>query len=188
MAKRGWIALLLAALLMLTCVSVLADAEEVSIPNPIHEVDSYEALCAALPDIAIDKVPEDAAEVTYDWIEGDPKIAEIQFSWGDHDYTYRAAACADDVPTQEIDGVYADFTHVEEIPGLFDNGQVLTYSANEDGNGMGLVTWNIPSVKTQYSLFSETAGMPDATILRLAKLIVPTDSDDAAKWAANDDE
>ena len=191
--KQGFFALLPVMLLLTAAFGAFAaettlpgetPIPEETIVNPMHEVESYEALAAALPDIAIDRVPEDAEEITYAYIDTEPKIAQIQFAWGDDYYTYRAAYAADEASKQDIDGLYFDFDYNEVLPGLFENGQTLNLRAFEN-EAEAAVDWYIPAVKTQYSLFSETAGSPDMKIVMLAELIVPTDGDAEAEWALN---
>ena len=157
---------------------------EETIVNPMRDVESYEALVAALPDIAIDRVPEGAEEISYAWIDGDLKIAQIQFAYGEDYYTYRAAYAASEADKHDIDGLYFNFDHQESLPGLFENGLVIGLRAFEN-EAEAAVDWYIPAVKTQYSLFSETAGSPDMKIVMLAELIVPTDGDAEAEWALN---
>lgn len=160
---------------------------ETEIINPMHDVETYEALCAAIPEIAIDRVPEGAEEIRYSWIDGDPKIAQIQFAWGEDFYTYRAAFAEDETAKADIDGLYFDFDHMETLTGLFKSGFALNLRAFENETEAA-VDWFIPAVKTQYSLFSETAGSPGMNIVMLAELIIPTDTDDASAWALNEAE
>ena len=63
----------------------------VGMPSPIHEVDTYADLLAAVPGTVLSDAPEGATAVSYNYIDGEPIISQIQFALDGYEYCYRAA-------------------------------------------------------------------------------------------------
>lgn len=164
--------------------SAHVDEDGETIDNPMHDVDSFEALQAAVPGVVIARPPEDANTVTYTWIHAEPVIAQIQFIWGEDFYTYRAAALPDSGEKADIDGLYLPFDEEESFTNLFEGEEDVLRVRSSTEEAYAVCDWVRADLKTQYSLFSETAGEPEMPIIELAATLMPVQS----AWAEDSDE
>lgn len=129
-----------------------ATSSMLRLPNPIVELESYEALCAALPDIHMSDAPEGSYDVRYSYINAEPVVAQIDFNYGGDDYIFRAAAMAED-DTTDISGVY-DALPDTKILAVTDGGSYSLHYSGE--NAEGLASWYLPHAFCRYSLFTQT--------------------------------
>lgn len=179
--RKTLITLLLAALLLFSFGAMAAepdldehfDEDGVALENPMHDVETFEELCAAVPGAKIANAPEGATDIFYCWIHTEPVIAQIQFFYGDDAYTYRATALADSQNPVDIDGLYLDFDLEEKFDNLFpgDNDLFTVHSKSDDTYVM--IDWVRADANTQYTLFSETAGETDMRIMDVIAKLLP---------------
>ncbi|MEG0048596.1 MAG: hypothetical protein RR865_05485 [Clostridia bacterium] len=163
-----------------------ADSFNLTLANPLTELATFEELCAALPQLLLHNAPKGAAEVNYNSIEGEPLLAQINFTVDGHEYKYRAAAAATnkiaDHQEDVVSGLYYHFDQdvdeedVEEgdklpfaIPTNFPPKFEMEYNQKTPEVALH---WYEPQAKTQYCLFSDTAGMPDMTFLAVAEALL----------------
>lgn len=191
--KKKWIvltALLLAVCLLAACAEQSVPAAEmdvdndkpaaaaeepaVGLANPMVSCASYAELTANVPGIKLSDAPLGAENAVYDYIKGEPVVAQIIFSYAGDEYTYRAAQCVNEAAMVDISGVYEEFPHVEEL----DNEQNITDGGKytlryRDDNDIGLATWYYPPTGCQYSLFTETGCNEHQMIEEVIDLMLP---------------
>lgn len=183
--KSIFIFLLIAA--MLLCGTSIAAQTSAGVPSPMHEYSSLEELRDAAPDMTLAYVPDGAVDITYHTIDGSFLAAQIEFTLDGHSYTYRAAAAKDektaDHQDESLGGIYIDFDEdVDEedvkegdkipfaVPESFSFEFEIEYNKK---TAEVYMEWYLPEVKTQYTLFSTTAGMPDMPLITVAELMQP---------------
>ena len=154
-----------------------ASTEMAGMPSPVHELDSYAALLAAQPKAMLSDAPEGATNVTYCYIDNEPTISQIQFTYEGNDYTYRAAASPEAAQT-DIAGIYETLGKTEQLK-VEDNvtmgGQyALRY---QEGTTMGLATWYYTPTGCQYSLWTETGCDVNQSIEEVVDLLLPIAND-----------
>ncbi|MDO5110717.1 MAG: hypothetical protein Q4E65_00265 [Clostridia bacterium] len=155
-------------------VPTVAAAEEpaVGLPNPIVEVDGYKALTDAVPGTMLSDAPVGASDVTYSYINGEPIISQIMFTYGGNEYTYRAAQAAENAQ-QDISGVYDALPKTSENNAT-DGG---VYKLQYDGKTtIGLATWYYAPTGCQYSLFTPTGCDVSQQIEEVVDALLPIDT------------
>ncbi len=172
------ILVLMLAMLLLTSVS-LADDNTASddgemliggeTVSPMTSFESFEELATAMPGVTLLAPPADALDIAFNTIDGEPLIAQIEFSWDGDLYTLRAAAT--DAKNSEMAGVYVDFDDEDAASELTDltfapGVQDFSLKADHD-DGQVLASWYDQANKTSYTLYSDTAGAPEMRILFL---------------------
>lgn len=123
------------------------------IPNPLEQQAAAEAFKAL--GITMD-APDFATDVTYYTIGG--KIAEVIFTFGGAEYTYRAA-----LGDEDISGVYDTFTQAFTMQ-MQREADVIPVSAVTGAEGGTLVTWAADGVS--YSLYT-ASGVDEASLRTL---------------------
>lgn len=161
------------------------DEEGALVVNPMHDVATFEELVAAVPGVQLSPVPEGATDVSYTWIHTEPTIAQIQFQYEGHFYTYRAAVLVDHDNPADIDGIYLAFDHEEGFDNTFEGDDDYLHVRSNTEDTYALIDWSRVDVGTQYSLFSETAGEPNMDIIETAVILLPAGDD---WWTMPDDE
>ena len=133
-------------------------------------------MLTACPGIFMSDVPEGASAVAYNTITGGTvtPIAEIQFTLGGSQYTYRAAVCKDEASMADIAGVYDQFDKAKSLSAetSLTNGGSYQLEYNE-GNAMGLATWYYPPTVCQYSLFTDKGCNMDQQIEEVVDALLP---------------
>ncbi len=151
----------------------------VGLPNPIVSVDSYAALLSAVPGVMLSDAPQDAQNVTYCYINGQPVIAQIEFELDDNAYTYRAAAAAQDAQA-DISGIYDELAKSAELTAkgnITTGGEyTLRYAAGET---KGLATWYYAPTQCQYSLYTPTGCDVSQQIEEVVDILLPILTDAA---------
>ncbi len=174
--------------LFLSCIGGVMALAEVGVVTPYTECASIDELRAAFPDTQLSDAPQGATQVSYaNYTTGDPRpFAQIMFILEGHEYIYRAMAAEDrkaaDKQEDKLSGLYIDFDEdVDEedvregdkipfaVPAAFAFEFEIEYNRND---GASTMEWYIPEAKTQYNLFSQTAGMPDMKLLAVAELML----------------
>ncbi len=186
MKKTAKIFLLTVLVLWVTVGVALADGGAMVV-TPYTQCATIEELRAAFPALTLADAPQGATEVSYaNYATGFPTgFAQIQFTLEGNEYTYRAMAAdnremADD-QDDALSGLYIDFDEdvdledVREkdnipfaIPATFTFAFEIEYNRKDAAANMN---WYIPEAKTQYNLYSETAGMPEMKLVSVAELL-----------------
>lgn len=123
-----------------------SDGQQAQIPNPVVEQKSAAAFEAL--GITID-APDGAENIVYSIIGGE--LAEVRFTYGGNDYTYRASTVSDD-----ISGVYDTFSPAFTLDILYgEYGLPVSAEADSGAEGGSLVTWAEDGVN--YSLYTASA-------------------------------
>lgn len=129
--------------------------------SPMNSVDSFEALQAALPEIELFDVPEGATNVSYDWINTEPTIAQIIFDFDGVTYCYRAAHSETAEDMVDIDGIYTPL-HEEE------SGHEEIELLTDEEHKLGIVHYFYAERQTQMSLACEIENADaGATLIKL---------------------
>ncbi len=183
--KKGWKrAQALVTIVALLCMGTFAQAA--GVVNPMTDYDDIETLRAAIPAVFISDAPEGAGEVYYSSIDG--TVLQVMFTFGDHNYTYRAKAAESGKMTDEeeraFSGVYTDFDEdvdtediVEgdkipfEMPALPEDGFRFEVEYGKK-DPAALIHWYDPEAKARYCLYSESAGAPDMEILTVFEMLL----------------
>lgn len=151
--------------------------EMIGMPSPVHDMESYKALLAAQPAAMLLDAPEGATGVTYCYIDNDPTISQIQFTYEGNDYTYRAAAVPE-AAQADIAGIYEELGKTEQLK-VEDNvtmGGAYTLRYQE-GSTMGLATWYYAPTGCQYSLWTATGCDVNQSIEEVVDLLLPIAND-----------
>ncbi len=172
------ILVLVMAMTLLASVSIADDAATTDdgemliggeVVSPMTSFETFEELQAAMPDVKLLAAPEDALDVSYNTIAGEPLLAQIEFSWDDDLYTLRAAAAS--AKNIEMAGVYVDFDDDDAAEELIDVAfapAIKDFALSTDhDDGQTLASWYNQDSKTAFTLYSETAGAPELRILFL---------------------
>lgn len=189
-----WVACLLAVLMLFGCgagsanntalanpevtpTAVPEDGPVIGLPNPVVTVASYEELLKAVPGVMLSNAPTNAQNVTYCYINGDPVIAQIEFTVNNNEYTYRAAAAKVDAQS-DISGVYDDLSKSAELTAegnITAGGKyTLRYAPGET---KGLATWYYAPTGCQYSLFTPTGCDISQEIEEIVDQLLPITTD-----------
>lgn len=154
--------------------------EETGMPNPFVEVASYEELIAACPDVAIFDAPAGSSLVKYSYCKSTDAVdfAQIDFSFGDDSYQYRAkASAAEPAADDTLHGYFYEFTNDETIEqeGHLSY-RLRTAEGEAEASTIGVATWYNPALQCQYSLTTQTSQDAATVIKSVAPLLTQTDA------------
>ncbi len=159
MLKRFVVAMFLVAMVLAlaACSAEEVEAPQTELPNPV-QLSSAEEI---LEDLGFNLLtPVGAEEVTYSIIDmGDEeKIAQVDFTLDEIEYTYRASAAAE---WTDISGMNYEWTEEVETNVSYTTGK--TFIAEDDDDKVGVILWfdEVPGI--QYSLSMDREA--DYTVL-----------------------
>ncbi len=133
--------------------------------SPMNEMDDLGTLLAAVPGLTLYDAPEGASDVTYNWINTDPIIAQIEFKLNGIEYCYRAAKCDTAEDQTAIDGIYAEMHEVAEREDVH-----LCYDEEEQ---FAAVHYFSEAEKAQYSLVAPVQPDGGEGIMAIAWEMLP---------------
>lgn len=158
------------ALVLVLCAGIcsvaFADAPSVGLANPLHESDRAGVLEAT--GFALD-APEDAEDVSYFWISGDPVIAEVRFTQDGHQFTYRAAG---ENEFKDISGMYYEWESSTEAA-LDYLKATLFWNENKEG----IILWYDMAPGVMYSLSVDSGADPRLLCSTADDVFVPVQGD-----------
>lgn len=177
-----WLAVTLSAFMLLACSKKpaaqinaggspsagTAAETPVALPNPVIDAENYDALCKAVTTVKLADAPEGADDVSYSYINGEPVISQIMFSYGGNEYTYRAAACESEGAQTDISGVYDPLENEETNSN--DGGEYKLRSSKTKTTGVA--EWYDAAAKCQYSLYTPTGCDVNQQIEDVADLLM----------------
>lgn len=152
-----------------------AQSSSTGLANPLVEVDSYEELRKAVPEVILSDAPKGATGIRYTYINMEPRISEIVFTYGGDEYTYRAAKIDNKDEKVDISGVYDELNVLHSIESNVTNGGSYTLRCS-DTNSEGLAQWYDESTGCTYSLFTRTGCDESQQIEEVVDLLIKTDA------------
>lgn len=153
-------------------------AEQVGLPNPVHEVSTrQEAEEAGGEFFFLPPLPEGAQDIAYSWIDGTPVIVQASFLWENNRFLVRGAATDS---LEDITGMYYDWTFDHPLRiGVFP-GRV---QFNEDGQGV--ILWYDVLQNSTYSA-SMSEGATLQTLMSLGNAMAEWQQEEAPEIAGDE--
>ena len=159
MVKRILVVVLLVMMVtaLAACSAEVADEPQTELPNPV-KLSSAEEILEELGFNLL--TPVGAEDIIYSIIDmGDEeKIAQVDFTLDDIEYTYRASAASE---WTDISGMYYEW--IEEVDTSVSYTSGKTFIAEDDDDRVGVILWydDVPGI--QYSLSMDREA--DYTVL-----------------------
>ena len=143
----------LTALFLTLCILLSLGSFAMAVENPITVVKDYEELTEEIGDIRLNDAPEDAKDIEYSWINGEPVIAQICFEYDGYEYVYRASVNSEDGSTGDISGVFEQLDEIATVNMNDDDLAGGSYALRYDEkSGQGVANWVSEVTDCQYSL------------------------------------
>ena len=145
---------------------------QAGMPSPIHTCTDLAGLLSAVGGVTMADAPAGASDVSYTYIEGEPVIAQIQFTLDGNDYSYRAVAGLD--AGKEIAGVYEGLAKTAEY--VVPDGDKLggSYTLYYDaGQVYGVAAWNYAPTQCSYTLYTPTGCDVSQSVVNVARALLP---------------
>ncbi len=159
MVKRFLIVTFLVMMLLAlaACSADEVETPQTELPNPV-QLSSAEEILEELGFNLL--TPVGAEDITYSIINlGDEeKIAQVDFTLDEVEYTYRASAAAE---WTDISGMYYEWTEEVETNVSYTTGK--TFIAEDDDDKVGVILWFDAAPGIQYSLSMDSEA--DYTVL-----------------------
>ena len=175
--KKRILAMFLAVCTLMSFMVIGASAEGSS----VNQMPDYKSLADAQPSIKLNDAPAGSTDISYGWFDGNPAIAQIEFTYDGHSYCFRAAACPADTASVDISGVNQQLSAFSTVEVSGENQVGGSYVLRYDsGSGRGLANWSSEMVETQYSLYSEDACLgkvKDMPFVKVMEMLYAYDQD-----------